>query len=63
MWYYQIITEYGECLEGGAYVDKEEMRRHCERRMKQLNADNWWAEYETEGRNDHRSTETSTEEV
>ena len=49
MWYYEIITEDGECLEGGAYADKEEMRRHCERRMKQLNADNWFAEYREEG--------------
>lgn len=49
MWYYEIITEYGECLEGGAFRDKEEMRRYCERRMKQLNADNWFAEYIEEG--------------
>ena len=49
MWHYQIISEYGECLEGGAFRDKEEMYRYCERRMKQLNADNWFAEYREEG--------------
>lgn len=48
MWYYQIITKDGECLEGGAFRDEDEMRRYCERRMKKLNADDWWAEYKDE---------------
>lgn len=45
MWYYQIVSKYGECLEGGAFRDKEEMFQYCERRMKQLNAHTWTAEY------------------
>lgn len=45
MWFYQIITEWGECLEGGVYRDKNEMRRRCERQMKRLNAFTWYAEY------------------
>ena len=49
MWYYQIVTEWGECLESGAFKDKDEMRRYCERRMKKLGAANWWAEYEEDG--------------
>lgn len=45
MWHYQIVTEWGECLEGGAFKDRDEMHRYCERRMKKLGADNWFAEF------------------
>lgn len=48
MWYYQISAEDGKCLEGGVFKNKDEMRRYCERRMKQLNAYSWWAEYRNE---------------
>lgn len=48
MWYYQIVTADGECLESGIFRNREEMHRYCERRMRQLYADNWWAEYREE---------------
>lgn len=45
MWYYQIVSEWGECLESGTFRDEEDMVGYCDRRMRQLQAKNWWAEY------------------
>lgn len=57
MWYYQIVSKYGDCLEGGTFRDKEEMCRYCERRMKQLNAYTWSAEYSEEAEDELSSKE------
>lgn len=45
MWHYQIITEWGECLESGVATNEEEMCKYCNRQMKRLGAYNWIAEY------------------